>query len=177
MMEDPSDDPPPEDYAVGYGRPPKATRFKPGSSGNPKGRPQKTKTVDAMLEEALARRVTIEEHGHRKKISTKEVIVRRLVGKAAKGDLKAIQLLLLQLKERCESSPGERRLSAVEEAAAQRSQYAQHAALARMSEAEREEFEAPYIALLAERPPPDDGQTNLEESIDRYLAFLRDGRR
>ena len=46
-----------------------------------------------------------------------------------------------------------------------------------MSEAEREEFEAPYIALLAEKPPPDDGHTTGEELLDRYLAFLRDGRR
>lgn len=28
-------------YEVGYGRPPKATQFKPGQSGNPKGRPRK----------------------------------------------------------------------------------------------------------------------------------------
>lgn len=28
------------DHTVGYGKPPKATRFKPGQSGNPKGRPK-----------------------------------------------------------------------------------------------------------------------------------------
>ena len=27
-------------YAVGHGKPPEATRFKPGQSGNPKGRPK-----------------------------------------------------------------------------------------------------------------------------------------
>ena len=29
-----------DDYKVGYGKPPKASRFKPGTSGNPGGRPK-----------------------------------------------------------------------------------------------------------------------------------------
>jgi len=129
MMEDPSDDPPPEDYAVGYSRPPKATRFKPGSSGNPKGRPKKRKTVGDTIEEALARRVTVEENGRKKKVSLQKLIVLRVAGKAAQGNVGAAQFVL-RLKERCEGSPAERRLSAVEEAVAQRSQYAQRMALA-----------------------------------------------
>ena len=41
-----SKSPPPDDpeeepaYEVGYAKPPKATRFQPGKSGNPKGRPK-----------------------------------------------------------------------------------------------------------------------------------------
>ena len=155
---------------------PKSTRFKPGSSGNPKGRPKKPKTLGSIVEAALAKRVTVEENGRKKKISLVEVIVRRVVGKAAQGNVGAAQVVL-RLKERCEGSPAERRLSAAEEAGAQLSQYAQHAALARMGEAERKELEATYIAFLAERPPPDDGQTTAEELLDRYLAFLRDLRR
>lgn len=30
------------DYEVGYGKPPTSTRFKPGESGNPRGRPKKS---------------------------------------------------------------------------------------------------------------------------------------
>ena len=37
------------DYAVGYGRPPKATQFKPGRSGNPRGRPKGAKSEDTMI--------------------------------------------------------------------------------------------------------------------------------
>jgi hypothetical protein len=107
MMEDPSEIPAPKNYAVGYRRPPESTRFKPGSSGNPKGRPKKPKTVGAIIEEALARRVTIEENGRQKKISAEEVIIRRLTGSAAKGDLKAAQLLF-QLRERHRDSSAER---------------------------------------------------------------------
>ena len=32
--------PPAAGYDVGYGKPPKATRFQPGTSGNPRGRPR-----------------------------------------------------------------------------------------------------------------------------------------
>jgi hypothetical protein len=38
-------------YKVGYGRPPKATQFKPGKSGNPKGRPKGPKSVGAVLQD------------------------------------------------------------------------------------------------------------------------------
>jgi len=44
----------PAQYEVGYGRPPKATRFKPGCSGNPKGRPKGSKAPKTLLEEALS---------------------------------------------------------------------------------------------------------------------------
>ena len=35
-------------YEVGYGRPPSATRFQPGQSGNPKGRPKGTRNASSM---------------------------------------------------------------------------------------------------------------------------------
>ena len=41
------------DYDVGYGRPPESTRFLPGCSGNPRGRPRKRKTVDAIIQESF----------------------------------------------------------------------------------------------------------------------------
>jgi hypothetical protein len=41
-----------DDYEVGYKKPPKATQFKPGQSGNPAGRP-KSKPADKRLEALL----------------------------------------------------------------------------------------------------------------------------
>ena len=35
-----ADDKDKRDYEIGYGKPPKQTRFKPGQSGNPRGRPK-----------------------------------------------------------------------------------------------------------------------------------------
>ena len=43
-----------QDYAVGYGRPPVESRFRKGKSGNPGGRPRRTKPVVALLGEALS---------------------------------------------------------------------------------------------------------------------------
>ena len=47
----------PEDYDVGYRKPPAAFRFKKGVSGNPKGRPPRVRKVDvlrSMLEEVAS---------------------------------------------------------------------------------------------------------------------------
>jgi Family of unknown function (DUF5681) len=43
------------DCAVGYRRPPVGTRFKPGVSGNPCGRPKAPKSAGKSLKDAMAR--------------------------------------------------------------------------------------------------------------------------
>lgn len=96
----------PSDYEVGYGRPPQGTRFQPGCSGNPRGRPRKAKTVGALLQEALSRRVEITENGRTRSLSVEEIIFKQLTNKAAKGDLRAAKMLL-DLKDRYQDSPKE----------------------------------------------------------------------
>lgn len=83
-----------DDDAVGYGRPPKHTRFKPGHSGNPKGRPKRSRNRLTILAEELAQPVTITENGRRKTISKGEVIIRQMVNKSASGDLRSTTLVL-----------------------------------------------------------------------------------
>ena len=49
------------DYKVGYGKAPKATRFKPGKSGNPSGRPKGSKNLKTDIEDVLAETIPIKE--------------------------------------------------------------------------------------------------------------------
>src|SRR5215831_15557093 len=58
------------EYRVGYGRPPRHSRFAKGQSGNPKGRPGGAKNFSTLLTEALNELVAIAENGARRKIST-----------------------------------------------------------------------------------------------------------
>jgi uncharacterized protein DUF5681 len=88
---------PPGDYVVGRGRPPVASRFKPGQSGNPKGRPRKGQDLAAILERALDARVVIHENGRRRSITMREAIVRGIVNDAARRDQKAIRALFALL--------------------------------------------------------------------------------
>jgi Family of unknown function (DUF5681) len=74
------------DYAVGYGRPPRHTRYEKGRSGNPKGRPSGAKNMSTLFTEALNETVIIAENGGRRKISKRQAIVKQIVNKAAKGD-------------------------------------------------------------------------------------------
>lgn len=82
------------DYEIGYGRPPKATRFKPGQSGNTKGRPKGSTNLETLLNKALDAKVTIETQNGTKRITKREAIALKLVNQALSGDSKSIQTLL-----------------------------------------------------------------------------------
>jgi hypothetical protein len=82
------------DPSVGYGKPPKDTRFKKGASGNPHGRPKGSRNVVAVFAKTLREKVVINEHGQRKTITKLEAAVKQFVNKAAGGDLRALQLLV-----------------------------------------------------------------------------------
>jgi hypothetical protein len=82
------------DYAVGYGRPPTATQFAPGKSGNPKGRPKGSRTVGAILQGILEQKIAVTENGKTRRIAALEVMLRRLVNDAMRSDAKAMKLLL-----------------------------------------------------------------------------------
>ena len=81
-------------YAVGYGKPPRHSQFKPGQSGNPKGRPKGARGFAAELTEELEETIRVSENGKVKKLSKQRAMIKSLVAKAAKGDPKAIQIVL-----------------------------------------------------------------------------------
>ena len=82
-----------DEYEVGYGKPPKHSQFKPGQSGNPKGRSKKTRNFKTDLQEELNTPVTVTEGGHSMTISRQQALIKRTVEKALKGDLRVIQML------------------------------------------------------------------------------------
>ena len=83
------------DYEVGYGKPPKATRFKAGTSGNPNGRPKCDRShlgeiVSSVFEEPVKYR----ESGRARTASRREVALKVLVQRAINGDVCAADILL-----------------------------------------------------------------------------------
>ena len=84
------------DYEVGYQKPPKATRFAKGQSGNPSGRPKGKKNWATALHEALEETVTIVENGKKRQVTKLDAAIKQLINQAATGD-KASMRHLMQL--------------------------------------------------------------------------------
>jgi hypothetical protein len=88
-------------YGVGYAKPPSANRFKPGQSGNPKGRPKGAKNKlpalheerlrEIVLEEAY-RTITVQDGGRRVGIPMAQAVIRAMAVNAAKGQHRAQRL-------------------------------------------------------------------------------------
>lgn len=84
-----SEDKPVSAYEIGYKKPPAATRFKKGTSGNPKGRPKGAKNYSTIVEETLDEPVAVTESGKRRYISKRHAMYKQQVNKAVSGDTKA----------------------------------------------------------------------------------------
>ncbi len=83
-----------EDDEVGYGKPPRYTRFKKGQSGNPSGRPKGRIGLKATLQKLLSEKVTVNINGRSRKISKWEAAIRQQIIKAAKGDATACRIMM-----------------------------------------------------------------------------------
>jgi hypothetical protein len=74
------------DDDVGYRRPPKATRFKPGQSGNPKGRPRGSANLATDLAAELNEQITVREGGQAQRVNKQRALIKSLMAKALQGD-------------------------------------------------------------------------------------------
>ena len=83
-----------DQYEVGYAKPPKDSQWKPGQSGNPNGRPKKIKDVDKLTDRELSQTLRITESGQEVTLTKRELIIKRLVNNAIKGNSGAIKTVL-----------------------------------------------------------------------------------
>lgn len=94
-------------YDVGYGKPPKKSRFKPGQSGNPKGRPKGAKGLRTELKEELSERINVTEGGAVRRVSKLRAVLKAMTAKALKGDARAANVMLNLVQSVLEDEPAE----------------------------------------------------------------------
>lgn len=82
------------DYDVGYGKPPKHSRWKSGQSGNPRGPKKGSRGIRKDLHKALEARHSIRVNGKVVKGTSQELALYALATRAAAGDIRAIRQLI-----------------------------------------------------------------------------------
>src|SRR4051794_7402735 len=94
------------DYEIGYGRPPKATQFQPGQSGNPDGPGKRPRSIGAAADKALASKVVVvDQRGRRRSVPAEDLIMRRFRDAALNGDVKAASFLMDRAERYRSSQP------------------------------------------------------------------------
>ena len=76
--------------------------FRKGQSGNVKGRPSKDESMTGLLQRELAVNVDVQDaNGHKIKLSKKELVIKKVISLAMKGDMIAIKYIM----DRVDGSP------------------------------------------------------------------------
>jgi hypothetical protein len=83
-----------DDYDVGYGKPPENTQFKPGHSGNSKGRPKGAKNLKTIVQQEAYDTITIKEGGKSSKVAKVVALIKSTMNKGIQGDPKAANTAL-----------------------------------------------------------------------------------
>lgn len=82
------------DYEVGYKRPPAQTRFKPGQSGNPKGRPKGTPNHRTTVNKVMNEKVSIREGDKIRRVNKFEAVLQAQTNKGMKGDARSAGMVI-----------------------------------------------------------------------------------
>ena len=84
----------PDDYDIGFAKPPKHSQFKPGKSGNPRGRPKGARNLKTDLEEELAELLTLREGNKELRLSKQRALIKSLMARGLKGNDRAAEKIL-----------------------------------------------------------------------------------
>lgn len=87
-----------EPAPIGYGKPPPATQFRKGQSGNPKGRPRGKRTSEIPYDTVLGQMVTVREEGRERRITAAEAFILQLTQKGLAGDSAAARSSLAAIE-------------------------------------------------------------------------------
>lgn len=90
------------DYEVGYGKPPRDTRFQKGHKGHKAVGPRKRKSLSDQLDRILAEKLTVKENGKPQRMAKEDVFLRQLVSRAISGERQASGAILAYLAQRQE---------------------------------------------------------------------------
>lgn len=83
---------------AGYGKPPRATQFRKGRSGNPRGRPR-GRHSSIPYDSVLGQMVTIREDGRERRVTAAEAFLLQLTQKGLAGDSAAARASLAAIEE------------------------------------------------------------------------------
>ena len=83
---------------VGYKTPPVHSRFKKGTSGNPKGRPKGSGSIAGLIDKVFNGLVHATVQGQRRRMRKIEAILFQVASKAMAGDPQAIKLAIELMK-------------------------------------------------------------------------------
>lgn len=83
-----------DDYEIGRCRPPKKNRFKPGQSGNARGRPRRKPTFKEDFNAELREPLLVHENGRERRLTKQRGLIKALMTLAIKGNVRAINAVL-----------------------------------------------------------------------------------
>lgn len=86
------------DGGIGYRKPPVATRFRKGQSGNPRGRPRGARK-EFPYETVLGQMVTIREDGLERRVTAAEAFLLQITKKGLEGDGAAARSAMQAIEE------------------------------------------------------------------------------